>query len=753
MNTALLKARGWIRGPWWEPAAYCALVAVAAAMRLWDLGSRALHHDESLHAQYAWNLYTGEGFRHDPMMHGPFQMEAIAGVFFALGDSDYTARLVSAAAGIALVALPFFFRARLGRIGALLTSAMLAFSPTLLYFSRFARNDVIMAVWALGLVISMWRYLDEGKPRYLYAASVFLALAFTTKETAYLLVAVLGIYLAGVVAARNWAAVTRGITAEEVSPPEALGKAAATAWSNLKGMLTFNGVSRETGFFILLVTLSMPLWSAMVGILQETPLLSWSGLTLASPAGGPGPIGAPARGGFVIAFFVAAAMTGLAVVGGVKWNRTHWWRYALVFWAIWIVIQTTFFTHLGGAGSGLWQSLGYWVAQQDVARGDQPWYYYLVITPVYEHLPLVLAIAGGVFYIRRGFLHIWRRSFYIWRRGGFSAFLAFWAVAPFILLVLTLKRRRDKFGAFLAFWAAGSFFLYSMAGEKMPWLLVNLTLPMIVLAGKFLGDVVRMVQWRHAQALLVLLWVPVFAVVAWSLAYVDFDLDKSSDAVMLGVLLVALAAAAALGVWLVRRLGRAAFAAPAAVSLAVLLLAVGMRAGWVLSYENGDSPVELAVYTQTSPDIPGLVRHLEATVEDEAAVTVAVDQTRGFAWPWRWYFRDYYDVRYVAYDGQAEVPRPDAQLLVVHSENKAKVDEALDGSFPHVVRIQHRRWFPETYKGTTLGGFAGSLFDRGDWRMAMDYFLHRKAPACEYCSEDAYVYFSSELPSGFTPAE
>ena len=65
------------------------------------------------------------------------------------------------------MALPFFFRARLGRIGALLTSAMLAFSPTLLYFSRFARNDVIMAVWALGLVISMWRYLDEGKPRYL----------------------------------------------------------------------------------------------------------------------------------------------------------------------------------------------------------------------------------------------------------------------------------------------------------------------------------------------------------------------------------------------------------------------------------------------------------------------------------------------------------------------------------------------------------------------------------------------------------
>ncbi len=712
-NTVLLRVGGLTRGPWWEPAAYCALVVAAAAMRLWDLGSRALHHDESLHAQYAWNLYTGEGFRHDPMMHGPFQMEAIAGVFFALGDSDYTARLVSAAAGTALVALPFFFRARLGRLGALFASAMLAFSPTLLYFSRFARNDIIMAVWALGLVVSMWRYLDEGKPRYLYAASVFLALAFTTKETAYLLVAVLGMYLAVVVAVRNWPAVMRGVTAAEVSPPEAMARAATKAWSNVRGMLTLSGVSRETGFLVLLVTLSLPLWSAMVGILQETPLLSWSGLTLASPVGGPGPIGAPARGGTVIAVFVAVAMTGLAVAGGVKWDRAHWWRCALIFWAIWLALQTTFFTHWGGAGSGLWQSLGYWIAQQDVARGGQPWYYYLVIAPVYEHLPLVLAAAGGVFY----------------------------------------ARRKDRFGMFLAFWAGASFALYSFAGEKMPWLLVNLALPMIVLGGKFLGDVVKMVRWRHAPALIALAWVPVFAVVAWGLAYVQFDLGRTSDAVMLGLLLAAFSAAVGLGAWLARRLGAAGFAAPAAVSLSVLLLAVGVRAGWVLSYENGDSPVELAVYTQTSPDIPGLVRHLEATVEDEEAVAVAVDQTRGFAWPWRWYFRDYAAVRYVAYDGAAEVGRPDAQLLLVHSQNKEKVDAALDGDFPHVVRIQHRRWFPETYKGTTLGGFVGALFDRGDWRKAMDYFLHRKAPACDYCSEDAYVYFSAGLPLGFEPVE
>ena len=46
----------------------------------------------------------------------------------------------------------------------------------------------------------------------------------------------------------------------------------------------------------------------------------------------------------------------------------------------------------------MWRGLGYWIAQQDVARGNQPWYYYFVITPLYEFLPLALAIAAALYY-------------------------------------------------------------------------------------------------------------------------------------------------------------------------------------------------------------------------------------------------------------------------------------------------------------------------------------------------------------------
>src|SRR5258708_31515562 len=55
-----------------EKAAYLGIVFISAILRLWDLGPRMLHHDESLHALYSWYLYTGKGYVHDPMMHGPF---------------------------------------------------------------------------------------------------------------------------------------------------------------------------------------------------------------------------------------------------------------------------------------------------------------------------------------------------------------------------------------------------------------------------------------------------------------------------------------------------------------------------------------------------------------------------------------------------------------------------------------------------------------------------------------------------------
>ena len=688
-----------------EVAAYVVLVAVALVARLWDLGSRAMHHDESLHALYSYNLAVGDGFRHDPMMHGPFQMEATAGLFLLLGDSDFTARLLYALAGTVLVALPFFLRSRLGRTGALLVAVMLAASPAMFYFSRFARNDILVAVWTLGLVIAVWRYLDEGKTKYLFWVSGLLALAFATKESAYVITTILGSYLLVEILSKNWSSIAGLVRVGEANPLEALGQLVEGAWQTLQRGLRFEDPSRQVGLFVLLFTLSLPMGAALISILQDTPLLGGTGLVLASPIGSPR-IGAPSGGGIVIAAVTIGFLLWVSATVGSKWAGIVWWKCAAIFGVVWVLLYSTFFTNPLGLGSGIWQSLGYWIVQQDVARGNQPIYYYLVITPLYEFLPLVFAIAGGVFY---------------WRR-------------------------RDRFGLFLVFWCVSTFLLYTYITEKMPWLLVNVALPLVVLAGKFLGDVVEGIQWRRVWrggGALIVPGVLLFVAGLWLLAFAE---PEGRDGYLaLGGTVAVILCLAALGYWISRLVGSRNFWSIAAVSFALLLLALTVRASWHAAYRNGDTPVEMLVYTQTSPDLAGVYRQIVRSLDEaDGSTTISIDQTGGFSWPWAWYLRDRSGVMYDCCSGPV-TEAPDASILLLNADNRPASDDVMAEQYGSGVRIPHRWWFPENYRGLTPGKLARAAIDRDSWRTVMDYFLFREL-STSLGSSDVVVYVSPDIP-------
>src|SRR5207237_3583403 len=65
---------------------------------------------------------------------------------------------------------------------------------------------------------------------------------------------------------------------------------------------------------------------------------------------------------------------------------------------------------------------------------------------------------------------------------------------PLILgvLAIILVRPRQLFFWFCAFWFVAALLIYSWAGEKMPWMLPQITLPLVLLAGRLLG------QWSDA---------------------------------------------------------------------------------------------------------------------------------------------------------------------------------------------------------------------------------------------------------------
>ena len=93
-------------------------------------------------------------------------------------------------------------------------------------------------------------------------------------------------------------------------------------------------------------------WSAIVSYFQDSPLLGWTNLVLAQPIGSPH-IGSPEGGGLVIAFLVVTALLGLSIRWGAKWNWSVWRRCAVIFWVIWVLLYSTFFTNIGGIGSGI----------------------------------------------------------------------------------------------------------------------------------------------------------------------------------------------------------------------------------------------------------------------------------------------------------------------------------------------------------------------------------------------------------------
>lgn len=686
--------------PTWFGVAYIVLLVVSVATRLWDLDTQALHHDESLHAVYSWYLYDGRGYQHNPMMHGPFQFFGTAGVFALLGDNATTARLLPALFGSLLVLAPLLLRSYLGRAGALATSLLLAFSPTMLYYSRFARNDIYMAVWTLALVALMWRYIHTRRARYLLGSSALLALAFATKETSYLLVAILGSFL--IVYA-----------AGDVVP-----------W--LFGRKSLRDFSPKGDYLVLLGTLSLPLGAASIALVED--LL---GLTLANPDWKVGPIGIPMGSGLYVAFFFSVVLIIAAFAVGLRWRPKLWLACFSVFFLVWALLYTSFFTNVwAGLGSGMWQSLGYWLAQQDVARGGQPWYYYLIIGFTYEYVAMAV---GGV-----------------------------------AMVVFALKG--NAFSRFLAFWAFATLLSYTYASEKMPWLLVGVSLPLIVLAGRAIGSMLEKgpwilrarqdeeengglcrptaIDWRTvAFSVLVVLFL---AAAGWSLVEA---VTVDGSLIVLVVLLLAVVASASGIVYLSAWIRRDRRWVLIGLSAVAVLFVFSVPSAFRAAYANADVPVELLVYTQSAPDIPQIANDIERLGDETGKgrnLEVLVDSTDGFSWPWVWYLRDYAFAVYRCLgedEGCSTLSEPpDADVVLVAAKNNDDVKPKM-GSFGEPVRYKHRWWFPESYRGLTPAKVWDGLRSREAWCNVVAYFVERDFGQ-RIGSIDSYAYF----PDGFDPA-
>jgi uncharacterized protein (TIGR03663 family) len=666
----------------WEKAIYLLILVVAVVTRFWDLGARGISHDESLHALYSWKLYAGQGYQHNPMMHGPFLFHFNALIYLLFGDNDYTTRISTALFGVILVMLPYFMRRWLGRTGALFTSAMLLISPSILYYSRYIRHDILITVWALILFMAFFRYLEERADRWLYLGVAATAFMFCVKEVAFIYGGILGSFIV-LLFLIQWLPLLRSARSPDRRHPTDL---------------------PSFDLAIVLGTLCLPLLSPLVmqlvnvpwGHLFGQPFIDMNIFTdpqrIASALQS-NPIEV-AR--IFLIFFVALV---ISVAIGVWWDRRRWPLLAGVFYVIFTLFYTTFFTNGAGFITGELGSMGYWLAQQGVKRGGQPWFYYAILVPLYEFLPLLFSVGGIVYYLVRG----------------------------------TSKREGNSqvFVFFLMYWVVFSIVGYIIAGEKMPWLTVHLALPMIFLSGRFVNDVLEGTDWGEVWrqggailALFLLLLLAALVSLAGSRPFQGQELAQLS-ATMQWLAALVVAAALVYGLWRCgvrlgwRRVLRVAFA-----TLLIVLSLLTVRFAWMLAYINYDYATEYLVYAHATPDVKRVMAEIEEisrrTVGDKE-IKVAYDDDS--TWPLEWYFREYRNRSF--YGANPTKEALDAPLVIVGDKNESKVKPFLGNRYHH---FSYRLiWWPiENYKNLTLKQIMADLRDPEKMAAFWNMVFYRK---------------------------
>lgn len=539
-----------------EIAVFAGILLLAVFTRFYDLGTRVMSHDESLHTYFSWLLYRGQGYQHTPMMHGPFQFHIIALTYFLFGVSDFTARIPAVLFSIATVWMVWYWRAYLGKWGALVAGLLMVISPYMLYYGRYVRNESFVGFSGIVLLYAILRYLESGEKRYLYFVTAATVLHFTSKETAFIYTAqalvFLGIYLIVRVTGQRWqnrenlynlfvillaaavllAGIGAGVgyvkrhggllsateTAAPANPTSGPTLPAAPATVSVSTILFiaaalvlaaaalvlligygWGNLLKERSFDLIVLLMSF-----VLPMLIAFPLEWLKGrLNVTIPTSAASVAALDTRSVAIIGAFTAVFFV-IAIVVGLLWSR-DWWKYALTFWLPFTILYTTVFTNAPGFFTGLLGSLAYWIEQQGVERGSQPEYYYILVQiPMYEFLTAIgswVAIGLGV------------KKLFGQRPAVPEEEAGVESESEAVKSASSEESNFKNFFSLMVFWVATSILAFTIAGERMPWLTYHMAWPMVLLTAWGLGQIIERVvekledasPWRTVLSLALLM--------------------------------------------------------------------------------------------------------------------------------------------------------------------------------------------------------------------------------------------------------
>ncbi|OHB46874.1 MAG: hypothetical protein A3J92_06470 [Planctomycetes bacterium RIFOXYC2_FULL_41_27] len=214
-----------------------------------------------------------------------------------------------------------------------------------------------------------------------------------------------------------------------------------------------------------------------------------------------------------------------------------------MFFLINFLFYSSFFTYYEGV-NGILRTLKIW-SKTGVHQGGhaKPFFYYFKLFRKFELPMLVLGIAG----------------FYY----------AF--------------RHRSKFTVFVSFWAILIYVVYSLIPYKTPWLVVNILLPLSILAGIFVNGIFGIVKKRWHYAIFYPIYVIIFGIICYQ--------------------------------------------------------------SIMLNFKNYDDERYELVYVQTKRDVYNLMNRMES-LSNTSGKSIVINIVSKEYWPLPWYFREYKNARF-----------------------------------------------------------------------------------------------------------
>ncbi len=738
----------------YEIALFIAVILLAVITRFYKLEPRVMSHDESLHTYFSWLLYRGQGYEHSPMMHGPFQFHIVALTYFLFGVSDFTSRIPAVIFSIATVWMVWYWRRYLGKWGALIAGFLLVISPYMLYYGRYVRNESFVGFSGILMLYTMLRHLEVGGKKYLLMLAAALALHFTSKETSFIYTAqallFLAIYFIAQVTRRPWkdaekdyrsfiialgvAVLFAGLSvgyglyirdtstltgAETAMPsnPDMMGESplAQSAANSISPTLivlvlavliafvfaavslirgyTWEKIRNERSFDLLMVcgTIVLP----MLSPLPVSLLKGWLNVNIPTTAAEVIGMSTDMRSILIIVGFLVL-MFALAAVAGWLWNKEKWWQTSLVFWVPFTVLYTTIFTKGSGFFTGAIGSLGYWIVQQEVERGSQPWYFYVLIQiPIYEFLPalgLILAIILGL-----------RRK--PAPKSGEKDEILDMSIESDI--AEAEERNFTNTFSLLLWWNITSVVAFTYAGERMPWLTYHMAWPMILITGWALGRIIDTTDFSKLKEQRVPLTLATLSIFIVSVMGTILALNgpippfqgkelaqlQATSTFLLPLVTTILSAVGA--VYLLRGWTFQQVRHVFVLIFFALLVVLTGRAAFRASYITYDQATEFLVYAHGATGIKEIIAQAEEISERTTGglgVPLAYDASApdtGVSWPFVWYLRDF--TQQTSFDQPTRSLR-ESMVVIVDEKNFDKIEPALGPGYYRMDYI--RMWWP-----------------------------------------------------------